>query len=93
MLNLFKKPQMAFGQLKGTRLLSPCEYMREFKRMWAYAIVWLALSICYGIFLHSKIVTALQVLVMIIMALVIPDIGDLFQTYAKYKAKWEEHNA
>jgi len=82
---------VAFGPLRSTRLLGAREYQVHLVRYWMYSVAWAATAVLLTIHWGSMN-TLLKFVLVPLVILGTPAIGDLFQTYAKYTAQWHEDN-
>ena len=83
---------MPFGPLRSTALLDHSRYRVRLLLLWVYGIAWLVLSVSFAMSWHDAVSTPIKVVVVVVIVLGTPTISDLFQSYARYRDKWQKEN-
>jgi len=82
---------MPFGPLRSTRLLGARSYHSRLIALWIYSIAWTASVVLLALY-WAGVSTPMRIALTPLLVLGVPTIGDLFQTHADYKERWERAN-
>ena len=83
---------MPFGPLRSTRLLDAKNYYRRFLMLWVYSVAWMVVVVLFALEWYTTVGVPMKIALVVLLVLGTPTVGDLFQTYAVYVAKWEQEN-
>ncbi len=83
---------MPFGPLRLTQRFGAGQYYVRLVVLWMYSIVWTAAVASLAVY-WDEVNLPMKIVLVPLLVLGTPTIGDLFQSYAKYSAKWERDNA
>lgn len=76
---------------KGKRLLAHKKFVLIRIAFWIYTILWIGVWV-YALFSWNSIQWYFKILLFIFLLLFAPSLGDLMQSYDRYKREWEEVN-
>ena len=82
------KPLPSVRLARGTRLLSKKRFLFYIIMYWVYTLTWLGALFWLSYLCAAGILV--KAVLLLVLAIGCPSVGELFGTYAKYKTLWEE---
>ena len=81
---------MVFGPLKSTPLVDAKRYRVRLAGYWLYSAAWAGLALVA--FYWDGVSLPIRIALWLLLIFGTPALSDLFQSYAKYRVRWEREN-